>query len=45
MQWQPEVKFTDAEISEKRLKRFSRYWSKVGQETFGEDVTIQPKEL
>lgn len=45
VQWQPEVKFTDAEISEKRLKRFSRYWSKVGQETFGEDVTIQPKEL
>lgn len=45
VQWQPEVKFTDAEVSEKRMKRFSRYWSKVGQETFGEDVTIQPSEL
>ncbi len=43
VQWQPEVKFSDAEISDKRLKRFSRYWSKVGQEFFGEDVTIQPK--
>lgn len=45
VQWQPEVKFTDAEISEKRMKRFSRYWSKVGQETFGDDVTIQPSTL
>jgi deoxyribodipyrimidine photo-lyase len=43
VQWQPEVKFSNAEISDKRLKRFSRYWSKVGQEFFGEDVTIQPK--
>ena len=43
VQWQPEVKFIDTEISEKRMKRFSRYWSKVGQEFFGDDVTIQPK--
>ncbi len=34
--WQPEVKFTTAEISEKRLKRFSRYWEKVGPDLLGE---------
>ncbi|MES2547915.1 MAG: FAD-binding domain-containing protein [Pseudomonadota bacterium] len=34
--WQPEVKFTDVEVSEKRLKRFSRYWEKVGPEVLGE---------
>lgn len=45
VQWQAEMPFTDAEISEKRLKRFSRYWSKVGQEMFGDEITIQPKEI
>jgi deoxyribodipyrimidine photo-lyase len=45
VQWQAEELFTDAEISEKRMKRYSRYWSKVSLETFGEDVTIQPREL
>jgi deoxyribodipyrimidine photo-lyase len=44
VQWQAELAFTDAEISEKRMKRFSRYWSKVGQEMFGDEITIQPKE-
>ncbi len=34
--WQAEIKFAEAEISEKRLKRFSRYWEKVGVELFGE---------
>ncbi len=34
--YQPEVKFTDVEISEQRLKRFSRYWEKVGAPMFGE---------
>jgi deoxyribodipyrimidine photo-lyase len=34
--WQPEVKFVEAEISEKRLKRFSRYWDKAGTELFGD---------
>jgi len=34
--WQPEVKFVEAEISEKRLKRFSRYWDKVGTELYGD---------
>jgi deoxyribodipyrimidine photo-lyase len=42
-QWQPEVKFAQAEISEKRLQRFSRYWDKVGVELFGENVYRQPK--
>jgi deoxyribodipyrimidine photo-lyase len=28
--WQPVTKFINVEISEKRLKRFSRYWEKVG---------------
>jgi deoxyribodipyrimidine photo-lyase len=45
VQWQPEVKFTDAEISEKRMKRFSRYWSKVNQESFGDEITIQNTQL
>ncbi len=40
--WQPEVKFTDIEISEKRLKRFSRYWEKVGPALFGDNVSSQP---
>jgi deoxyribodipyrimidine photo-lyase len=39
--WQPEVKFAESEISENRLKRFSRYWSKVGTELFGEDINTQ----
>ncbi|HSR01282.1 MAG TPA: DNA photolyase, partial [Methylophilaceae bacterium] len=45
VQWQAEVPFTDSEISEKRLKRYSRYWSKVGQEICGDEITIQPKEI
>lgn len=44
VEWRPDTKFTDTEISEKRMKRFSRYWSKVGQELFGDEVTIQNKE-
>lgn len=28
--WQPVAKFVNVEVSEKRLKRFSRYWEKVG---------------
>ena len=28
--WQPVAKFVNVEISEKRLRRFSRYWEKVG---------------
>ena len=37
-EWQPELPFTEADISEQRLKRFSRYWDKVGQEFFGDSV-------
>ena len=39
--YQPELQFVDSEISEQRLKRFSRYWDKVGQELFGENVYKQ----
>lgn len=35
--WQAEPNFTEVGISEKRLKRFSRYWEKVGQDFFGEN--------
>ena len=41
--YQPEVKFAESEISEKRLKRFSRYWEKVGVELFGEDLIVKDK--
>ncbi|MEQ1767366.1 MAG: FAD-binding domain-containing protein [Methylotenera sp.] len=34
--WQPVDKFVNVEISEKRLKRFSRYWEKVGPLILGE---------
>lgn len=37
-QWIPEIKFAESDISEKRLKRFSRYWEKVGVELFGENA-------
>jgi len=40
--WQPEVKFTDAIIGDKRLKRFPRYWEVVGTELFGENMDSQP---
>jgi deoxyribodipyrimidine photo-lyase len=40
-QWANEVKFAESEISEKRLKRFSRYWEKVGVELFGEQVELK----
>lgn len=33
--WQPEAKFVDVEISEKRLARYSRYWEKVELALFG----------
>ena len=36
-QYMPEPKFTEVEISERRLKRFSRYWEKVSVEFFGEN--------
>ena len=39
--WQPEVKFTELEISDKRLKRFSRYWDVVGAEMFGHIVNSE----
>ena len=40
-QWMAEIKFSETEVSEKRLKRFSRYWEKVGVELFGEQPEQQ----
>lgn len=34
--WEPVAKLADVEISDKRLKRFSRYWDKVGPVVLGE---------
>ncbi len=34
--WEREPKFVDVEISSKRLKRFSRYWEKVGPLVLGD---------
>lgn len=36
VEWKPEPVFINAEVSEKRLKRFSRYWTKVNEELFEE---------
>ncbi len=41
--YQPEVKFAESDISEKRLKRFSRYWEKVGAELFGDELIVKDK--
>ena len=40
--WQPEVKFTQVEISENRLKRFSRYWEKAGPAVLGDNLYRKP---
>ena len=37
--WQPEINFADAAISDKRLKRFSRYWEVVKVEMFGNETS------
>ncbi len=39
--WEPEMKLVQATISEARLKRFSRYWEKVGPELLGERFNQQ----
>jgi deoxyribodipyrimidine photo-lyase len=36
--WQQELKFTNADISNASLKRFSRYWDKVKIEMFGNEA-------
>ena len=41
--WEAEVKISHAEISEKRLQRFSRYWEKVGPTILGDDYQARPK--
>jgi deoxyribodipyrimidine photo-lyase len=40
--WMPEIKFVNIEVSEKRLKRFSRYWEKVGPELLGDSLYREP---
>ncbi|HYN53897.1 MAG TPA: DNA photolyase, partial [Methylotenera sp.] len=40
--WEPVAKFVDIEISEKRLKRFSRYWDKVGPIVMGDTQYRKP---
>ena len=38
--WQQEVKFTNADISDRRMKRFSRYWDAVKIEMFGNETSV-----
>lgn len=40
--WEPVTKFADVEISPQRLKRFSRYWEKVGPLVLGDDNYRKP---
>ena len=39
--YENEIPFSTTEVSEKRLKRFSRYWEKVGIEMFGTNVVVK----
>ena len=40
--WEPIAKFADVELTEKRLKRFSRYWEKVGPAVLGDAIYRKP---
>lgn len=40
--WEPVAKFVDVDISPQRLKRFSRYWEKVGPLVLGDDSYRKP---
>ena len=40
--WEPIAKFVDVELSEKRLRRFSRYWEKVGPVVLGDAIYRKP---
>lgn len=40
--WEPVPKFVDIEVSSKRLKRFSRYWEKVGPLVLGDAEYREP---
>ena len=39
--YEDEIPFSTIKVSEKRLKRFSRYWEKVGVEMFGTNVVVK----
>lgn len=41
--WQPEVKMIDVEVSDQRMKRFSRYWSKVSKALYGDALPEESK--
>ena len=38
--WQQEVKFTNADVGDRRMKRFSRYWDVVKIEMFGNETGV-----
>ena len=38
--WQQEVKFTNADVGDRRMKRFSRYWDAVKIEIFGNETGV-----
>jgi deoxyribodipyrimidine photo-lyase len=40
--WHPDSKLVNMEINPKRLKRFSRYWEKVGPVLLGDGEYRQP---
>ncbi len=40
--WEPVARFVNVEISPQRLKRFSRYWEKIGLMVLGEDNHRKP---
>lgn len=40
--WLPEATFSEIKVSEKRLKRFSRYWEKIGPQLLGDAEYRKP---
>lgn len=40
--WHPEPRFVDVEVSHKRLKRYSRYWDKVGPCLLAAAESVEP---
>jgi deoxyribodipyrimidine photo-lyase len=40
--WQAEPEFAPVELGERQLKRFSRYWEKVGPLLLGDSVYRKP---
>jgi deoxyribodipyrimidine photo-lyase len=40
--WQPELEFAPVELGERHLKRFSRYWERVGPLLLGDNTYRKP---